>query len=280
VRRHETSTNVRGRIDVQRQLQRSTPVPTDFEIEYDEHTADTLLNQGILSATRRLVALVDDPEIAGRLDHQRHRLRQYVSETVVTASELEHVDLTRLNQHYETALSLARIVLAEEFFDDLTTGQQYSFGLFLNMNSVFEAIVERAFRDACRRLDEDWTVDGQASIPALIEGPHAVSMTPDVLVSDSTGDGKLVADAKWKTGDARSSDIYQLTSYILALESPGLIVYPEHAKRTGAHSLVDGTYSLQSVELPTATSANSYEEYCDVLVEAAEEFLSPLTSAV
>lgn len=276
VRRQETATSVRGRIDVQRQLQRPTPIPTDFEIEYDAHTADTLLNRGILAATRRLVSLVEDPEIAGRLDHQRNRLRQYVSETVVSAGELEQLDLTRLNRHYEAALSLARIVLTEDFFDDLKSGRQHSYGLFLNMNSVFEAMVERAFRDACRRIDEEWRIDGQASIPELIDGPHAVSMTPDVVAWDATGDGQFVADAKWKTGDARSGDIYQLTSYILALEAPGLIVYPEQSHQKAAHSLVDGTYPLQSIELPTAASAESYDEYRTTIVTAVVDLLEEM----
>ncbi len=273
VQRQETAQRVRGRINLTKQLQRSTPVPTDFEIEYDAHTADTVLNRGILTATRRLVALVDDTDIADRLDFQRNRLRQLVSERLVTATELDQVDLTRLNRHYETALSLARIVLSEEFFGDISPGNRQSFALFLNMNSIFEAIVERAFREASHRIDERWHVEGQASIPNLIEGPHAVSMTPDVVISDSDGMYRLVGDAKWKTGTTSSGDVYQLTSYILALEVPGLIVYPEQASWTDSRSVVNGDYSLRSVTLPTATSAASYTNYRESIVDAAEDAL-------
>ncbi len=273
VRRQETSQRVRGRINLTQQLQRSNPVPTDFEIEYDAHTADTVLNRGILTATRRLVALVDDVDIADRLDFQRNRLRKHVSETIVTATELEQVDLTRLNQHYETALSLARIVLTEDFFEDLSPGHRQSFGLFLNMNSIFEAMVERAFREASYRVEDEWSVEGQASIPNLIDGPHAVSMTPDVVVSNSDKEYQLVADAKWKTGSTSSGDVYQLTSYILALDAPGFIVYPEQTSWTEAHSIVNENYSLRSITLPTATDAGSYESYRERLVDAAEEVL-------
>ena len=273
VRRQETAQRVRGRINLTKQLQRSTPVPTDFEIEYDAHTADTVLNQGILTATRRLVALVEDTDIADRLDFQRNRLRQHVSETLVTATELDQVDLTRLNQHYETALSLARIVLSEEFFEDISPGHRQSFALFLNMNSVFEAMVERAFREASHRIDERWHVEGQASIPNLIEGPHAVSMTPDVVISDSKERYRLVGDAKWKTGSTSSGDVYQLTSYILALNVPGVIVYPEQTSWTDSRSVVDDIYSLRSVTLPTATSAATYIDYRESLVDAAESIL-------
>ncbi len=273
VRQQETSQRVRGRINLTQQLQRSNPVPTDFEIEYDAHTADTVLNRGILTATRRLIALVDDVDIADRLDFQRNRLRKHVSETIVTATELEQVDLTRLNQHYETALSLARIVLTEDFFEDLSPGHRQSFGLFLNMNSVFEAMVERAFREASYRVEDGWHVEGQASIPNLIDGPHAVSMTPDVVVSDSDKEYQLVADAKWKTGSTSSGDVYQLTSYILALDTPGFIVYPEQPSWSEAHSIVNEMHSLRSITLPTATTAGSYESYKSRLVHAAKKVL-------
>ena len=270
VRRQEVSDQVRGRIDITKQLQRSTPVPTDFEIEYDAHTADTVLNQGILTATRKLVSLVDDADISNQLDYQRNRLRKHVSKSLVTPIELEQVDLTRLNQYYETALSIARIVLAEEFFEDISPGERQSFALFLNMNHIFEKMVERAFREACSQIGQGFYVEGQASIPNLIEGPHAVSMKPDVLVSHADNGPQIVADAKWKTGGSSSSgDIYQLTSYILSLETPGLIVYPEQSFTETTPSTVDGEYRLQSITLPTATACDTYRQYKQKLIDDA-----------
>lgn len=270
VRRQEVADQVRGRIDLTKQLQRSTPVPTDFEIEYDAHTADTVLNQGILTATRKLVSLVDDSDIANQLDYQRNRLRKHVSKELITPIELEQVDLTRLNQYYKTALSLARIVLAEDFFEDISPGERQSFALFLNMNHIFETMVERAFREASSKISDGLYVDGQASIPNLIDGPHAVSMRPDVLVSDSENGPQVVADAKWKTRDSSSSsDIYQLTSYILALETPGLIVYPQQSLSKKVPSTVDEEYPLRSITLPTAVSCETYEKYKQELIGGA-----------
>jgi 5-methylcytosine-specific restriction enzyme subunit McrC len=270
VRRQEVANQVRGRIDLTKQLQRSTPVPTDFEIEYDAHTADTILNQGILTASRKLVSLVNDSDIANQLDYQRNRLRKHVSKELVTPTELEQVNLTRLNQYYETALSIARIILTEDFFEDISPGERQSFALFLNMNHIFETMVERAFREASSKISNGVYVDGQASIPNLIDGSHAVSMRPDVLVSHSETGPQIVADAKWKTRDSSSSsDIYQLTSYILALETPGLIVYPQQSLSEKASSTVDEEYPLRSITLPTAAPCETYEEYKQELIDAA-----------
>lgn len=216
------------------------------------------------------MSLVNDSDIANQLDYQRNRLRKHVSKELITPIELEQVNLTRLNQYYETALSIARIVLAEDFFEDISPGERQSFALFLNMNHIFETMVEQAFREASSKISNGVYVDGQASVPNLIDGPHAVSMRPDVLLSHSETGPQIVADAKWKTRDSSSSsDTYQLTSYILALETPGLIVYPQQSLPEKAPSTVDEEYPLRSITLPTAAPCETYEEYKQELIDAA-----------
>jgi len=81
--------SVQDRLDVQRQIQRSTPVPTDFAVEYDEFTAETPLNQAILRATQVLTTLVGDSQLAARLSRQEGQIRQFVSPAPVTRAELD-----------------------------------------------------------------------------------------------------------------------------------------------------------------------------------------------
>jgi len=142
------------------------------------------------------------------------------------------------------------------------------------MNDVFERIVERAFRAAAKNLD-DFRVEGQASIPNVVEGPHAVSMRPDVLVTRDDGTPVTVADAKWKTGSTSSGDVYQLTSYILALEAPGAIVYPQTGSERKESSVM-GTYSLRSIELATNPDVDTYDDYATVLEESAIRYLKKI----
>lgn len=94
VRTQAVQDNVRGRIDVQRQLQRSDPMPTDFAVEYDEFTTDTVLNQAVLAALRVLTGLVRDTELAGRLSHEEQRLRQFTSVEPVSVAAVECIELS------------------------------------------------------------------------------------------------------------------------------------------------------------------------------------------
>jgi 5-methylcytosine-specific restriction enzyme subunit McrC len=261
-------TAVRGRLDVQRQLQRPTPVPTDFAVEYDTLTANTTANQAILAATQILTRLVEGDTLAAALSRQATQLRQTVEPAHVTPAEIEAIETTRLNAYYADLLELSRLVVQRRFFEDLTAGAVASFGLFINMNTVYEAVVERAVRVGAAQINPDYTVEGKGSLGDLIDGPHAVGMEPDAVVLDGEGCVIAVADAKWKTGGDSSGDVYQLTSYMLAEEVPGLLVYPQQ-DATERQSMVQGEHVLRSVYLPTAADVSSATEYIEKLEEEA-----------
>jgi 5-methylcytosine-specific restriction enzyme subunit McrC len=272
VRTNSVRDHVTGRIDVQRQLRRSLSAPTDFAIEHDEFTADSVLNRAVLTATRVLIRLVRDTELASSLRVQEQRLRQFVTPSPVSVEAVERIELSRLNDHYETLVDLTRTVLTRDFFEDVSAGSQRSLALFVNMNYIFERIVERAFR-AVAKEHGDMVVEGQASIQNIVDGPHAVAMRPDVVVRNTEGVPITVVDAKWKTGSVSSADVYQLTSYILAMETDGALVFPGHRDRGSEQSSVLDEYALRSITISTNAPVFSYDDYVDALESSAHEYL-------
>jgi 5-methylcytosine-specific restriction enzyme subunit McrC len=272
VRTNSVRDHVTGRIDVQRQLRRSLSAPTDFAIEHDEFTTDSVLNRAVLTATRVLIRLVRDNELASSLRVQEQRLRQFVTPSPVSVEAVERIELSRLNDHYETLIDLTRTVLTRDFFEDVSAGSQRSLALFVNMNYIFERIVERAFR-AVAKEHGDMVVEGQASIQNIVDGPHAVAMRPDVVVRNTEGAPITVVDAKWKTGSVSSADVYQLTSYILAMETDGALVFPGHRDRGSEQSSVLDEYALRSITISTNAPVFSYDDYVDALESSAHEYL-------
>jgi 5-methylcytosine-specific restriction enzyme subunit McrC len=255
---------------VQRQLQRPSPVTTDFAVDYEKFTTDNKLNQAVLASLRVLITLVSDDELTSQLRAQERQLREFISVEPVQPATVRRIELSRLNDHYTTLLELATLVLEREFFEDIRAGTQRSLALFVNMNTVFERIVERAFRAIAHERD-GLRVDGQASIPNLVDGPHSVSMRPDVLVRRAGGEPILVADAKWKSNheSPSSSDVYQLTSYILSLEVPGVLVYPGGNVKMPP-STVEG-HTLYSFAVSTDADASSYDDYVQKLEASVKQ---------
>lgn len=252
----ETQQKVRGRLDLQRQLQQQRLASTEFELVYEELTADTVANRGIQQAAQRMSRLVRDRTLASRLRQQSHQLSRWVGDELVSPAELARVETTRLNEHYATTLRLAEQILRQRFLDDFARVEHSSFGLMVNMNTVFENAVERTARSV---FDEKsgWRVQTQERIPPIATGgTPPVNMYPDFLL-ERDGIPQLVGDAKWKT-DVKQQDIYQMSAYMLALDVPGLLLYPEQINSWNSIETsydVDERFELRLTELPTATDS-------------------------
>lgn len=269
--KQDTERYLRGRLDVQRQLQRRALGATQFECEYDELTLDTTTNQAVLYATTLLSQFVADRTLQAELSRYRQRLQRHVSFRHVRASELDEVEVTRLNHHYADLLRLTRLVLDSVFVENLQAGARDSFALLVDMSEVFEDVVERAVKAAVADRP-GWTVEAQASISGVVSGGDPpITMRPDVLVRDASDDVVLVADAKWKTpSKVSNSDVYQLVTYQSTYDVPGLLVYPEQDGDLSTTYEVEDAGLLAVVELPTKCSCVT-EEFSSRLVASVSK---------
>lgn len=269
-----TENHLRGQLDLQRQLQRQPPTPAAFECTYDELTHDITANRAILYATSLLLGLVSDQNLTQSLRQHQQILRRRIKLTPIAIQELDGIQLTRLSEYYEDVLRLARMVIGNAFVGELQAGTSASFAMLVNMNSLFEQVVERAVSEVLAGWD-GWEVKTQEQSESLLTGGrHTVTLKPDVTVYDSEGTVRLVADAKWKTTAPTNADFYQLTSYMLASDAAGLLVYPDCNGRNASESEVAGEFPLTLLELPTAGDTTSHAEYIRDLEETIETHLT------
>ncbi len=270
---------LRGRLDIQRQLSRGNVAATTFEIEYEDLTHDTIENQTVLYATHLLSRLVTDSTIQSALRQREQQLRREVTLRPVQPAELEAIHLDRLTEYYDDVLRLATIVIQSTFVDNMQAGTQETYGLLVNMNRIFERVVERAAEDALS--ESSWQVEAQARLDGLVTGgPPAVNMYPDFVLRDQVGDVQLVGDAKWKTGTPSQSDIYQMTSYQLADDVPGLLLYPSQNSAVKTQYQIDDRLTLHLRELPTGQETNNFESFAQGLSDKLEAEITSLTTVL
>ena len=266
---------LRGRLDVQRQLSRGQIAPTRFDVEYQELTHDTVENQAIVYATHLLTRLVDDRTLQQSLHQLEEQFRREVTLRPVRVAELEGIHLDRLSRYYEDILRLAELVIRSTFVDNLQSGTRESYGILVNMNRVFEAAVERAVRDAIRGTD--MAIEVQSRLDPLVTGGNPqINMRPDFVVKGSDGRIRLVGDAKWKTGRLAQSDIYQLTSYQLADDVPGLLCYPAQGGTIETEYRIDDRLPLHLRELPTDRATPEFESFARGLSDTLRRALGQL----
>lgn len=259
--------HLRGRLDIQRQLQRQLTRPAHFECTYEELTPDITLNQAILFATTILLRLSRDGETVSRLKRHQQLLRQRVTLRPVSPFKLREIEVTRLNEYYNDLLRFTELILGNIHIEELTTGERSSFSLLVNMNTVFEKVVERAAKGAIEDR-QGWRVKAQDPSKNLVDGGrYNVKLKPDFTIRDEAGRVRIVGDAKWKIENPANADFYQLAAYESAFEAPGLLVYPEQENTVSSTGYLPGGRRLDLIELPTAIETNSYSQFCEQLEE-------------
>lgn len=212
---------LRGRIDMPAQF-RAAGVRVPVACRYDEYTADTDENRYLRAAVRLAMRVPKvAPEDRRRLMHQLVALEDAL-DVPVGADDLDRIPITRLNAHYEPALRLARLLLANLTLVD-QRGQSTAASFLVDMPHLFERFVTRRLRRALSgRLD---VLDQFAT---SLGERRQLPMRPD-LVFRRRGVPVFVGDIKYKlTGDAvgRQPDYYQLLAYTTALDLPeGVLIY-------------------------------------------------------
>lgn len=277
VERHEPQRFLRGQLNLVRQLQKQGPFATELECDFEQLTTDTLLNQAVLFAAHTLAGLSREPGLRSDLSLWTERLKGHVTLRPVSAQQLQQIELTRLNDHYAQLLQLTRWTLQGLFVEDLRAGAHRAFSLLVDMNDIFEDVVEQAARRGVGHRP-GWSLTGQERTRDLLislDGSRTPSLRPD-LVLRHEGEVVAVADAKWKT-DVRTGDIQQLVAYQRTYDAPGLLVYPAQEGSMHREYRVRKGFRLHLVEVPTDADADSPRQIGDRLEDALATEVDRLT---
>lgn len=248
--RREELVALRGRVDYSGQFRMGgtlSPVACAF----DEFSQNTVENRALKSAIRKALRV---PRIAHDvrrlLMHQLAALED-VDDASISAEVIDSISLNRLNRHYEPALRLSRLILANLTLTD-AHGSTEAQSFMVDMNDLFQRFMTERLRRALRgRLDV-------ISEPTVHLGHgRQVSMHPDLEFHEPGGGVRYVGDIKYKLATnarGRSDDYYQLLAYTTALDVPeGVLVYCRQSgdsnQRTVTVKNAEKRLVLRSVDL-------------------------------
>lgn len=237
-RREDTLTTVRGRIDFSQQLRRHHGRAPPVEVAYDEFTDDITENRLLKAAIHRL------GQLQLRSSASRGALRTLasafgrISLVPYDPRRLPEVTYTRLNRHYRPAVELARLILQATSVD-VAHGGRRSSAFLVDMNSVFEAFVTVALREALDADERTFPTPDRA--PRLqLDDERRISLRPDLTWLHSRR-RVFVGDVKYKRIAPTSSpnaDLYQALAYTVATGLPdAMLIYAAGEADNGDHPI-------------------------------------------
>jgi 5-methylcytosine-specific restriction enzyme subunit McrC len=236
--REDSLQTVRGRIQIGRQLSRWQGRMPPVEVGFQEFTDDILEHRLLKAATSALLRWPIRQQTTWEALRHVDALLAPISTVHFPRTTVPAVIYTRLNEHYRTAVELARLVLRLSAFEARAGGVRAS-GLLVNMNLVFQDFVEVALGEASALFGV--SVRGQDTRHAL-DDDRAIRLKPD-LVLERNGVPTMVGDAKYKRLEINglpNADVYQALAYAVGLNLPSAsLIYPATEAAGADHTITN-----------------------------------------
>lgn len=245
----ETLRAPRGRILFDEQIRRRLGKSPPIEVRHDVFTSDILENRLLLAALGAMSRIRLQSAAAKRELIRAQRLFGSVTRLHFGPASVPAVLFTRLNAHYQPAISLASFVLRSASLD-LGVGGSRGSAFLIDMNTAFERFVRSALRAA---LGVEGARFPERPRPVHLDEAGVVPLKPDLCLLES-GRIAWVGDAKYKrlpAGGYRNADLYQLLAYAVALNlSGGTLIYAaDEGTAAAEHVVVQAGKRLRVVAL-------------------------------
>ncbi len=147
----------------------------------------------------------------------------------VTEATFEKITHNRKDEHYQKALSIARLLLLN-YHPDVSKGRNHILALMFDMNLLWEQFVYATLRKEFRKENPEYSLSAQ--VPKYFWQPGIGSksrMKPDIVVNHGQ-DNCMVLDTKWKNLNGLNpspEDLRQMYVYHEYFEAHKVaLVYP------------------------------------------------------
>jgi len=248
---------IRGRLLVEDIQPGQERIPGSYPCRHEVYTGDNLLNQTLKCCNRLLMRQTRQQETRRLLELNDAFLKD-VPDRPVTTSDLDRIQINRLNEDYGPLLRLCRLILESSSLD-VRAGRIRQMAFTFDMAGLFE----RAIPHLMKSLRSHLRVGGRAV--ASVETQSSLgkvfgeySMEVDLVLEDSQG-GRTLIDTKYKSVDSDSphhgvsrEDFYQMYSYARAGNRDYdhvVLLYPRRSPIRHRFEAPEATLHVRTIDL-------------------------------
>jgi 5-methylcytosine-specific restriction endonuclease McrBC regulatory subunit McrC/ankyrin repeat protein len=214
----ESNNTIRGKIDIQKTLNRHPFDRSRVVVEYRKRTENTNLMKVFKSIS---ILLLEDRTFSYRTKQNFFEVRnllENVENIQLRESDFERVQFSRLNSRFETLFNQARTIFYNYMPYTAKIDSTPFWSILFDMNYLFEKFVETLFK--------------KSGIPFVSQKSHSIydkiKVVPDIILDD------FIVDTKYKIYKDRPNreDIYQLITYVSTLKKrKGYFIAPSFKDR-------------------------------------------------
>ncbi|EJF07617.1 McrBC 5-methylcytosine restriction system component [Thiovulum sp. ES] len=214
----ESNNTIRGKIDIQKTLNRHPFDRSRVVVEYRKRTKNTNLMKVFKSIS---ILLLEDQTFSYRTKQNFFEVRnllENVENIQLRESDFERVQFSRLNSRFETLFNQARTIFYNYMPYTAKIDSTPFWSILFDMNYLFEKFVETLLK--------------KSKIPFVSQKSHSIydkiKIIPDIILDD------FVIDTKYKIYKERPNreDIYQLITYVSTLKKrKGYFIAPSFESR-------------------------------------------------
>lgn len=229
-------TSLKGTLQFSKHISQNLVHKERFYVKYTQYSNEHLMHEILFKTIKLLAHINSNPLLKGRIGALTLNFPE-MKEIKVNESTFNKIVFDRKNQHYQTALEIAKLLLLN-YHPDVSKGRNDVLALMFDMNSLWEQFILVTLK---RKLK---THQVAAQVTKSFWKPisgYSSKMRPDIILRCKESQENYVLDTKWKNLNVcnpSSEDLRQMYVYHRFYQAKKVaLVYP-----SDQHSIQKGNY--------------------------------------
>lgn len=229
-------TSLKGALQFSKHISQNLVHKERFYVKYTQYSNEHIIHEILFKTIKLLSNLNTNPSLKGRVGALILNFPE-MKEIKVNESTFDKIVFDRKNQHYQTALEIAKLLLLN-YHPDISKGRNDVLALMFDMNSLWEQFILVTLK---RKLKTHSVISQVTKSFWKPVSGYSSKMRPDIILKCKESQENYVLDTKWKNLNGYNpspEDLRQMYVYHRFYRANKVaLVYPSNQ-----HSIQRGNY--------------------------------------
>lgn len=186
-------TSLKGALQFSKHISQNLVHKERFYVKYTQYSNEHTIHEILFKTIKLLAHLNSNPLLKGRIGALILNFPE-MKEIKVNESTFNKIAFDRKNQHYQTALEIAKLLLLN-YHPDVSKGRNDVLALMFDMNSLWEQFILVTLKRKLKSHNVTSQVSKSFWKP---DSGYSSKMRPDIILKCRESQQIFVLDTKWK----------------------------------------------------------------------------------